>query len=68
VTEPDVRVVEDDLYGTPYVMYTVFVDGQQYATMTCDRRHGRRLTWSQMNDIADGYREALTGYPPEERQ
>lgn len=51
----DVYVTEDGWAGHTY--YQVWVDGKVYDSMSL--RKGPRLTWSQMNDIAKGYREAL---------
>ncbi len=51
----DVYVTEEG--GAGITWYQVWVDGVVYETMHL--RTGPRLTWSQMADIAKGYREAL---------
>lgn len=54
----EVRVVEARVPGGRE--YIVVVDGRPYDYMTLWRRPA--LTWNQMQDVAAGYREALTGY------
>ena len=48
-----------DVYVTDSIFpwYQVWVDGKVYDQFVL--RFGPRLTWSQMYDIAEGYREAL---------
>lgn len=58
----DVWVSENRLSGTPYTEYVVIVNGAQYDSMTMYTRGVGGLTWSQMTDVATGYREALEGY------
>lgn len=54
----EVHVVEVRVPGTRE--YIVIVNGRPYDHMDLWRRPA--LTWAQMQDIADGYREALTHY------
>jgi hypothetical protein len=49
----DVRVIE--VADMRPVYYLVYVDGKLYDSMPL--LTGPRLTWAQMGDIEDGYRE-----------
>lgn len=51
----DIYVTETS--GAGITWYTVMVDGKPYDHMTLLK--GPRLTFSQMDDIAQGYREGL---------
>ena len=53
----DVYVTGGKMYGTPYCQYQVFADGELYSEFTWN---GPPLTWSQMDDVAAGYREGLS--------
>lgn len=55
----DVRVDEIGAFGLA-LGYRVIVDGAVYDSMSL--LIGPSLTWAQMRDMEDMYREALTGY------
>lgn len=53
----DIYVSED------HPFYQVWADGKVYdsfrADQAIDKRHNTPLTWSQLWDVAEGYKEAL---------
>lgn len=51
-----VRVSETDLFGM--YLYKVFVDEETYDWFFSDTP----LTWAQQDDVAEYYKEGLTGY------
>lgn len=54
----DVYVTESGNTFPTY--YQVWVDGKVYDSFPLLSKP--KLTWSQMNDVADGYKEALANY------
>jgi hypothetical protein len=54
----DVYITSTNLYGGMY-LYQIWCDGVVYDSMIS--RTGW-LTWSQQQDIADGYREVLNSW------
>ena len=55
----NVWVEEEKMWGLPYILYRVMVDGKEYDRMSLLLINNHPLTWSQQQDIADGYKEAL---------